>query len=144
MGCISKSIIQEHQETEDNVQQQIDMRNLMDESRDIERVELGYFLRQSRSRLANARSGKNLFSIIEGQKSTNRSALKHMLSSREAISWQLEGVHKQCQHPDDSDEDIEGENKKSQALISMYDRKPNLALLVANNQENGSDLLQKR
>ena len=44
-----------------------DMKRLKQQTRDIEKIELGFFLKQSKQRLKKIRSGKQLFSVIDLQ-----------------------------------------------------------------------------
>ena len=60
------------------------------ETRKIEKVELSYFLGQSKSRLTKIRSGRDLYAVLQKQRMQNSQSLKVLDSARDGVWRQVD------------------------------------------------------
>ena len=85
---------------------------------------MGFFLKQSGSRLTKIRSGNQLFTVIDNQRKRNAESLKEITSAKEAIVEQIANIPDQSESASSSDSNGSNDNEKYNLKNQMYQLQP--------------------
>ena len=128
---MSEIAYQQHETFKDGqkvIRSSMDMQKINTSTRQIQEVELKYFINQSKNRLHKIRSGKELFSVLENTRKHNLKTLDQITRAHSTIELNLAGLNhdRTRSRGNSSDHDEHNHDQCGDAVNSynMYDRMP--------------------